>query len=115
TTWYRIDQAPDGTVALAVQGAGVAPVVRVYDLVKNGISEHTCASAAPRGSAAGAFGTKRGATYLVLVGRKPSTADGPFELTARLFLPPLNDARGEAAPPTPTLRSRPRRAPPGGD
>jgi hypothetical protein len=105
TTWYRIDQAPDGTVALAVQGAGVAPVVRVYDLVKNGISEHTCASAAPGGSAQVAFGTKRGATYLVLVGRKPSTADGLFELTARLFLPPLNDARGEAAPLTPKLSS----------
>ncbi|HEY6015803.1 MAG TPA: hypothetical protein VIU16_03370, partial [Gaiellaceae bacterium] len=32
TTWYRIDQAPDGTVALSVQGAGFAPVLRVYNL-----------------------------------------------------------------------------------
>ena len=98
TVWYRIDQAPDGTVALGVQGAGFAPVIRVYDLVKNGIQEHVCGTAAAGATAQVAFGTKRGASYLVVVGHKPSTPDSAFELTARLFLPPLNDARGQASP-----------------
>jgi hypothetical protein len=30
TVWYRIEKAPDGTIALAVKGAGLAPVLRVY-------------------------------------------------------------------------------------
>jgi len=98
TVWYRIDQAPDGTVALAVQGAGFAPVLRVYSLVKNGIKELDCATAAAGASAEVAFDTTRGSSYLVLVGRKPSTTDGSFELTAKLFLPPANDTRGQAAP-----------------
>jgi len=98
TVWYRIDQAPDGTVALAVQGAGFAPVMRVYSLVKNGIQELDCASAPADGTADVAFDTKRGASYLVVVGHKPSTPDGAFELDAKLFLPPANDTRGQAKP-----------------
>ena len=98
TVWYRIDQAPDGTVALAVQGAGLAPVLRVYSLVKNGIQELDCANAAAGGSADVAFDTKRGASYLVVVGHKPATPDGTFELDAKLFLPPQNDTRGQATP-----------------
>ena len=45
TVWYRIDQAPDGTVALALQAPGFAPVVRVYTLAKSGITELACVSA----------------------------------------------------------------------
>ncbi|HVM57906.1 MAG TPA: hypothetical protein VMT74_10600 [Gaiellaceae bacterium] len=98
TVWYRIDQAPDGTVALTAQGAGLAPVLRVYSLVKNGIQELDCSSAPAGGTADVAFDTKRGASYLVVVGHKPSTPDGAFELDAKLFLPPTNDTRGQAAP-----------------
>jgi hypothetical protein len=98
TVWYRIDQAPDGTVALTVQGAGVAPVLRVYSVVKSGIKELDCASGAAGTSAEVAFDTTRGSSYLVLVGRKRSTPDGAFELNAKLFLPPANDTRREAAP-----------------
>ena len=98
TVWYRIDQAPDGTVALDVQGAGFAPVLRVYSLVKNGIKELDCSSAAADGTASVAFDTSRGASYLVLVGHKPNTPDGAFELDAKLFLPPANDTRGQATP-----------------
>ena len=36
TVWYRIDQAPDGTIVLGVRGAGLAPVVRVYRVGRNG-------------------------------------------------------------------------------
>ena len=98
TVWYRIDQAPDGTVALSVQGAGLAPVVRVYSLVKSGIKELDCATAAAGGSADVAVVMSRGASYLIVVGRKPSTPDGAFELNAKLFLPPANDTRRQATP-----------------
>ena len=98
TVWYRIDEAPDGTVALAVQGAGFTPVLRVYSLVKSGIKELDCATAAAGTSADVAFDTSRGASYLVVVGHKPSTPDGAFDLDAKLFLPPANDTRGQAIP-----------------
>jgi hypothetical protein len=97
TIWYRIDQAPDGTVALTVQGAGLAPVLRVYNLTKNALQELDCASAKAGVAAQVAFETKRGASYLVLVGKRPGTADGSYELAAQLFLPPANDSPREAA------------------
>jgi len=31
TVWYRINLAPDGTIVLDAQGAGFAPVLRVYN------------------------------------------------------------------------------------
>ena len=96
TVWYRIDQAPDGTVVLGVAGRGLAPVVRVYNLGKSGIDELVCSSAKAGASALVGFETTRGASYLVLVGKKPGTADAGFTLTARLFLPPPNDTRSQA-------------------
>ena len=95
TVWYRIDQAPDGTVALSVQGAGLAPVLRVYSTT-GALSELDCSAAAAGKTAQVAFETNRGATYLVLVGRRPSTKDADFALSARLYLPPANDTAGEA-------------------
>src|SRR5215831_17979436 len=35
TVWYRVDKAPDGTISMSVKGAGLAPVVRVYNVTKN--------------------------------------------------------------------------------
>jgi len=96
TVWYRIDKAPDGTVAIGVSGVGFAPVVRVYDVGKSGIDENTCATAKAAGVAKVSFRTTRGNTYLVLVGKKPSTRDGAFTLTAGLYLPPPNDSRSQA-------------------
>ena len=98
TVWYRIDQAPDGTIVLGVRGAGLAPVVRVYRLARNGISELDCASAKAGARAQVAFESVRGATFLVVVGKRPSTADAAFTLDAQLFLPPANDARRGAQP-----------------
>ena len=98
TVWYRIDQAPDGTIVLGVRGAGLAPVVRVYRLGRNGISELDCASAKAGARAQVAFESVRGATFLVVVGKRPGTADAAFTLTAQLFLPPANDARRGAQP-----------------
>src|SRR5207302_101601 len=95
---YRIDQAPDGTIVLGVQGAGLAPVVRVYRLARNGISELDCASAKSGARAQVAFESVRGATFLVVVGKRPATADAGFTLDAQLFLPPANDARRGAQP-----------------
>ena len=97
TLWYRVDTAPDGLIALTVKGAaGVAPVLRIYRRTASAIQEVDCASAGPGGSASASLETVRGSSYLVLVGRRPSTPDGGFELRAELFLPPGNDSRAGA-------------------
>jgi hypothetical protein len=96
TLWYRINQAPDGTIVLDVQGAGFAPVLRVYDLLPNSIEERTCDSAKAGAKATVSFKTDRGFSYLVLVGKRPGTADAAFTLAARLFLPPANDTLRQA-------------------
>src|ERR1051326_359147 len=96
TVWYRVNQAPDGTVAVAVTGTGLAPVVRVYAITKNGISELDCAGAKASGTAKVSWETTRGSSYLVLVGKKSGSADGAFKLDAQLFLPPANDSARQA-------------------
>lgn len=89
TVWYRIDTAPDGTLSFALRGAaGVAPVVRIYSRGSSALREVTCASADSGALAATSFDTTRGANYLVLVGRKPTSADGEFDLHIDLKLPP---------------------------
>jgi hypothetical protein len=99
TSWYRVDIAPDGLIAITVKGAaGVAPVVRVYRRGASAIQEADCGSAGPGGSASASIEAVRGSNYLVLVGRRPGTPDGAFELSAQLFLPPANDSRGGASP-----------------
>ena len=45
---------------------------------------------------ASGFETTRGASYLVLVGKKPKTADAAFKLSAELVLPPANDSASQA-------------------
>jgi len=92
TVWYRINQAPDGTIALAVSGTGLAAVVRVYNVTKSGITELDCAATKASGTAKVAWETTRGNSYLVLVGKKTGTADAAFRLNAQLFLPPPNDS-----------------------
>ena len=88
TVWYRIDGAPDGTITVAMKGAAtVAPVVRVY-VRGSSLQERTCAAANAGGTAATSFQTTRGANYYVLVGRKPASADGEFDLHLGLTLPP---------------------------
>ncbi len=97
TSWYRVDTAPDGLIAVTVKGAaGVAPVVRVYRRGSSAIQEADCGSAGPGGIASASLEAVRGSNYLILVGRRPATADGAFELSAQLFLPPANDSRGGA-------------------
>src|SRR5687767_6740193 len=97
TVWYRIDTAPDGLIGITVKGgAGVAPVLRIYRRGASAIQEADCASAGPGGSASASLETVRGSNYFVLVGRRPGSADGSFELRAELFLPPANDGRAGA-------------------
>ncbi len=96
TVWYQIDKAPDGTIVLGISGGGFAPVIRVYDLARSSIEERVCASAKAGKSASVAFETSRGASYLILVGKRPATADAAFTLTAQLFLPPPNDSWRQA-------------------
>jgi hypothetical protein len=96
TVWYRIDQAPDGTVVLDASGVGFAPVLRVYRIGKSAIDELVCSSAKAGGTARVGFEATRGASYLVLVGKKPKTADAAFKLSAELVLPPANDTASQA-------------------
>ena len=97
TVWYRIDTAPDGLVSLTIAGsAGTAPVLRIYRRARSSIQEIDCAAPAPGQSASATFEAVRGNNYLVLVGRRPGSPDGTFDLKAELFLPPANDNRGGA-------------------
>src|SRR5262249_39469821 len=96
SVWYRINQAPDGTIALNVHGAGLAPVIRVYNLSKSGIDEIACDSAKKAGTAGISWETRRGFSYLVLVGKRTGTADANFALNAKLYLPPPNDSERDA-------------------
>jgi len=99
TLWYRVDTAPDGLIVLSVTGSGgVAPVLRLYRRTASTIQEVDCGAAAPGGTASASLEAVRGSSYLVLVGRRPTSPDGPFELRAELFLPPANDDRASARP-----------------
>jgi hypothetical protein len=97
TVWYRVEAAPDGTiVATAQAAAGFSPVLRIYRRGSSSIQELDCATATAGGKAVVSVQAVRGAGYLILVGRRPGTADGDFDLRAELFLPPANDERGGA-------------------
>src|SRR5689334_21229795 len=98
TSWYSITQSPDGTIELGVQGANLAPVIRVYRLRSNGIAELDCAAANTGQRAQVAFESVRGATFLVVVGKKPNTGDSDYTVDAHLFLPPANDSQRNAEP-----------------
>ena len=109
TVWYWIQSAPDGTIVATVQAAArLAPVVRIYRRNQSNIQELDCARANAGGKAVVSLQTVRGAGYLIVVGRRPGTADGAFDLRADLFLPPANDESDDAvnlgAPPR-TVRS----------
>jgi hypothetical protein len=97
TVWYRIDTAPDGTLSFALRGAaGVAPVFRVYAR-GSALREVTCGSADEAGLATATFEPTRGSNYFVLVGRKPTSADGEFDLQVTLTLPPEPPANDKFA------------------
>jgi hypothetical protein len=100
TVWYRIEVAPDGIITATVKAAaGTAPVVRMYRQARSSIVEQDCGVGAPGGSASAAVKTVRGAGYLILVGRRPTSAEGEFSLHVELTLPPdppANDRLAQA-------------------
>ena len=97
TVWYRVDAAPDGTiVATAQAAAGFTPVIRIYRRGSSSIQELDCATANAGGKAVVSVQAVRGAGYLILVGRRPGTTDGEFDLRTDSSLPPANDDRGGA-------------------
>jgi hypothetical protein len=92
TVWYDIEAAPDGTIVVSVQASsGFAPVVRIYRRNSSNIEELDCSRAGAGGKAVVSTGAVRGAGYLIVVGRRPGTVDGEFDVRAELFLPPEND------------------------
>ena len=94
TVWYRIEAAPDGTIVATTQAAaGFSPVVRIYRRGSSSITELDCGTANAGGKVVVSVGAVRGAGYLIVVGRRPGTRDGEFDLRADLFLPPANDER----------------------
>ena len=97
TVWYRIEASPDGMIVGTVQAdAGFTPVFRIYRRGASSIQELDCGTAAAGGKAVVSVQAVRGAGYLLMVGRRPGTVDGQFDLRAELFLPPANDERGGA-------------------
>jgi hypothetical protein len=96
TVWYRLRQAPDGTLGFSVQGAGLSPVVRVYHPTKVELEDVDCASAARGQPATVTFEPRRGDMYMIMVGRRPGTPAERFTITTKLFLPPPNDGIREA-------------------
>lgn len=99
TVWYAIEAAPDGTIVATLQAAaGLAPVLRIYRRNSSNIEELDCARADAGGKAVVSVQAVRGAGYLILVGRRPGTGDGEFDLRADLFLPPTNDEPENAIP-----------------
>jgi hypothetical protein len=97
TVWYRIEAAPDGTIVASVQAARpLAPIVRIYRRNPSNIQELSCGTAKAGGKATASVQAVRGAGYLLLVGRRPGTADGEFDIRVDLYLPPPNDIRGDA-------------------
>jgi hypothetical protein len=99
TVWYRIESAPDGTIVASVQASGpLAPVVHIYRRNPSNIAEVACGTANAGGKAVAAVAAVRGAGYLILVGHKPGTPNGDFDLRADLILPPDNDDRSQASP-----------------
>jgi hypothetical protein len=99
TVWYRIESAPDGTIVASVQASGaLAPVVHIYRRNPSNIAEVACGTAKAGGKAVASVAAVRGAGYLILVGHKPGTPNGDFDLRADLVLPPDNDERSQASP-----------------
>lgn len=97
TVWYDIKAAPDGTIVVSVQGSSrLAPVVRIYRRNESNIEELDCGRAEAGGKVVVSTRAVRGAGYLIVVGRRPGTADGEFDLRAELFLPPDNDDFSDA-------------------
>jgi hypothetical protein len=98
TVWYRIEVAPDGVISATVKAApGPAPVLRLYRVARSGITEQDCGVGAPGGTATASFKTVRGAGYLILVGRRPTSTDGEFDLHVELALPPDPPANDRVA------------------
>ena len=88
------DSAHPGAIESAAGAAHrLGPVIRIYNVTKNGISEIDCASAKTSQTAKVVWETTRGDSYLVLVGKKTGAAYGGFTLNAQLFLPPAISPR----------------------
>lgn len=97
TVWYRIDSAPDSRLAVRAHARGdLDAVVVVYEAAQT-LLEIECDQTDRNGDASLTFDARRGATYLLMVGPRPGSSPGDFELRVNALRPPVNDRRGAAA------------------
>ncbi len=98
TVWYRLSVAASGQVVLRFTAGGdLDAIVSVYRLVRSRLFALACDTTNERGGGALSFNAAPGRAYLIMVGREPSSDDGPFRF--RLFRPePSSRPPGRALP-----------------
>jgi hypothetical protein len=98
TVWYRLSVDSSGRVVLRFAAGGdLDAIVSVYRLARSRLFPLACDTTDERGRAALSFDAAPGKTYLIMVGREPSSDDGPFRF--RLFrAQPSSAPPGKALP-----------------
>jgi hypothetical protein len=94
--WYRINSAPDSRLAVRVDARGDLDAVLVVYEAAQTLLEVECDQTDRNGLASLTFDARRGATYLLMVGPRPGSSPGDFDLRLNALTPPPNDRRGGA-------------------
>jgi hypothetical protein len=86
TVWYRLSDAPSGRLVLRFTAFGDLDAnVSVYRAVRSRLTPLACDVTDDGGHGALSFMTAPGQSYLIMIGREPSSVDGGFKFT--LFRP----------------------------
>jgi hypothetical protein len=104
--WYRIDAAPDSRLAVRVEARGDLDAVVIVHEAARALLEIQCAQTDRNGLASLTFDARGGATYLIMVGPRPGSSPGDFDLRVNALRPPPNDRRGDAAALRVPMRTR---------
>src|SRR5215218_10047855 len=82
TVWYRVADAPSGRLVLRFTASGdLDAIVSVYRAVRSRLVPLACNATDERGRGGLSFTTAPGQSYLIMVGREPSSDDGAFKFT----------------------------------
>jgi hypothetical protein len=97
TVWYRINDAPGRRIVLRLHADGdLDGVLAVYQVQRSRLNQITCDATDTNGRAELSFDGSEGASYLILFGRLPDSADGTFGL--RSSAPPRSKPPGTPLP-----------------